>query len=315
MIPAWRTWLYRSGLVLGGSLLLYQAWTTYTALQQNTVRVSAPWLLLAGWGLIVLATFFQITAWVWIMRWLGITLSGWQLMRGYILPFLARYVPGSVWGYLSRGHWLEHNFAIPYATSNLSSVLEVLSLLVSASLIVCLYGITLTHGLLQLGLALMVLLSVPLSWWLWRRASRASFLARWGWERVASAVTLRRWLTLMALHVLLWVSYGGSVWVASYALGVGSPGGGAAATFAFSAAWLAGFLFVFVPAGLGVREVTLSSLLTAQLGLVAGVATTVSLIMRAFIILAEVAYIGLGLLVRVRRMADVDDQTERRAIK
>ena len=46
-------------------------------------------------------------------------------LRGYSLSFLPRYLPGSIWGYLSRSEWLTQQFSIPFKYSNAISVVEI----------------------------------------------------------------------------------------------------------------------------------------------------------------------------------------------
>ena len=58
---------------------------------------------------VMLATLIQIAAWQVIMAGMGIYVGRWHLAQGYMLPFLARYIPGSVWGYLGRSQWMNQN--------------------------------------------------------------------------------------------------------------------------------------------------------------------------------------------------------------
>lgn len=301
MKSSWRQRLYQAGLVLGSVLLAYQAWTTYTALRQNTVRVAAPLLLVVAWGLIMVATGIQITAWSYLMRWLGVQLLWRQFMRGYMLPFLARYVPGSVWGYLSRSQWMWHNFNVPFSTSNIGSLLEVMSVLTAAGVIVSAYFMLTVGGLFRMGLFGLTLLLAPLCWLgLWS-IGRGRLFNRLPVRRLfvnmISAMPFYRWMSSIGLHLLLWLCYGIAVWLTIDVFNASPRGGILAATFIFTVAWLVGFLFVFVPAGLGVRELTLSGLLVSSLGLPAGTASVIALVTRAFILLAEVAFIILGMAV------------------
>lgn len=300
MKTAWRQWLYRAGLLIGAGLLAYQVWMTAAAVRQNTVQIVHPGWLGAAAGLILIATAVQITAWIWVVRWLGVQLSAWHLMRGYILPFMARYIPGSIWGYLGRGHWLEHHFSIPYSISNLSSILEVASLLASAGLVVTGYGATVARGAVQAGMIVATVALVPSFWLAGQALRRWPAAARWLALDLLGVVTLRRWIGLLSLHIVFWLGYGASIVLTVFALGQPLQAGWPAATFAFAAAWVAGFLFVFVPAGLGVREVSLVGLLMAQLGLGMPLATAVALAARAYILIAELAYILVGLAMPVR---------------
>lgn len=315
MKSSWRQRLYQAGLVLGSVLLAYQAWTTYTALRQNTVRVAAPLLLVVAWGLIMVATGIQITAWSYLMRWLGVQLMWRQFMRGYMFPFLARYVPGSVWGYLSRSQWMQYHFHVPYSTSNIGSALEVMSLLTAAGVIVSAYFTFTSGGLLQIGLLGVTVLLALMGWlglWSLGRGRLFNRLSAGGLAvEVASVLPLHRWMSVIGLHVLLWVCYGGAVSLTVMALNVLPRGGILAVTFIFTVAWLAGFLFVFVPAGLGVRELTLAGLLASNLGLLAGPASAVALIVRAFILLAEAVFVILGMVANPKERSQPRSDLER----
>jgi len=292
--------LYQAGLFVGSVLLAYQVWVTFLALRQSPLQEAMPVMLVAAWGLILAATGLQTTAWSRIMQWLGVNL-GWRMaLRGYMLPFLARYVPGSVWGYLSRSEWLRHHFAVPYATSHAGSLVEVASLLNAAGVVISLYAALITGGLMRMALLGVTVSLAPLCWLGLRFARQASRLSR-RWRIEAVAVTLPQWTVVVMLHTLLWLCYGGAIWLTARAFDPFFDGGLLAATFVYTTAWLAGFFFVFVPAGLGIRELTLSSMLAARLGTPVGQASVVALIARAFILLAEVAFVVVGVWANPRR--------------
>jgi uncharacterized membrane protein YbhN (UPF0104 family) len=61
--------------------------------------------------------------------------------------------------------------------------------------------------------------------------------------------------------------------------------------FAFCASWLVGFAALFVPAGLGVRELTLSSLLQQMAAVSAGDASLVAVLTRLGIVAAELVFL------------------------
>ena len=67
----------------------------------------------------------QVCAGVLLMRSLNIELPIHKARYIYSLSFLARYIPGSIWGYLSRSEWLLHDYQVSYASSNYGSILEV----------------------------------------------------------------------------------------------------------------------------------------------------------------------------------------------
>lgn len=89
------------------------------------------------------------------------------------------------------------------------------------------------------------------------------------WFRLASARTpdaLRsghalRWLVL---YVLNWILYAFAFWVLARSVGVTAPAVPVASSFA--AAWVLGWIMIFAPAGIGVREGFLVALLTPHVG-------------------------------------------------
>jgi hypothetical protein len=68
---------------------------------------------------------------------------------------------------------------------------------------------------------------------------------------------------------------------------------------------------VFVPAGLGVRELTLAGLLVSNLGLLAGPANAVALIARAFILLAEAVFVIMGMVANPKERSQPPSDSER----
>ena len=102
-----RSRLYWLGLGIGlfffvGQILRgYQVFSTLTLDVSLLVRLSAA--VLAG----LVALGLQMAAWRYLMQDLGIKLTWRSIIGGYMLSFLPRYVPGSVWGYLSRSEWLK----------------------------------------------------------------------------------------------------------------------------------------------------------------------------------------------------------------
>jgi hypothetical protein len=101
------------------------------------------------------------------------------------------------------------------------------------------------------------------------------------------------------LCIILWVLHGGSIYFVSQAVLfpplVDLPG----AVFVMSAAWLIGFIAIAVPAGIGVRELTLATLLSSQFGLLPWQAGLVAVASRLVVILAEVEWLLVGLALHV----------------
>ncbi len=102
-----------------------QMFQAYQAFKSQEIFIQS-YLPLWIAGLVIVISFLQqIAAWVLIMRSLHVHLPIHQARFIYSLSFLARYIPGSIWGYLSRSEWLLQNYQVSYTVSNYGSVLEV----------------------------------------------------------------------------------------------------------------------------------------------------------------------------------------------
>ncbi|MCC6457423.1 MAG: flippase-like domain-containing protein [Caldilineaceae bacterium] len=303
----WRRILYSVGIVLGLGLLAQQAWQGYSALQQIQACVIRPGFLLAALALYVVAYFVQMAAWALIMRALQAPLSPQAVVEGYALSFLPRYIPGSVWGYLSRNEWLAQNYQVSYSVSTTASLLEAALLLVTAGLLGGLFWLPMLWQIPLLELALVVS-GLLASWLVWRALPWLA--ARLGGKRVQGSFAPRQdlalWGTTTLLYVIFWSLQGGALVAITQTLCGGFMLGVFAATAAFALAWAIGFLVVFVPAGLGVREWTLSALLVLFAMLQPGQATLLAVVSRFGLIIAEVVVLLIGLHGQIRSRRNRD---------
>lgn len=292
---SWRQSLYHLGLGLGSMLFAYQVWTGYQAVGLNSAQFVSPPLLVGAVGLGIAVNPLQFGIWAYLMHGLGVNIPWWQTVKGYTLSMLVRYIPGGIWGYLSRSHWLYRNYGVPYEVSNAGSVLEVFGLIVAAGVIAGGYWGVIAPDRLRWVLLSLTVFS-PLGVWLVMHELLKRPLFQWLSHRELLAVAflkmpLRRWLTIVALYVVLWIDLGGTMLLVIHALDLSPRGGILETTFVFAAAWFVGFLFIFVPAGLGIRELVLSSLMTTTLGIMGSLATAASVVMRFAISATEAVYL------------------------
>ncbi len=293
----WRRILYGLGLTVGLALFARQAWLGYAALGNNAHFTAHPGYLLAALGCYLAGNLVQIAAWAMVMRAVGAPLRVDQALRGYILAFLPRYIPGTVWGYLSRGEWLARECGVPYPISSLASLLEAATLLLTALSIGALWLVALRW---RLPVALICLMLMWINWhWLPRLLQR---IAPQRWQsQLHTSHSL--WLGLAGnlLYLFFWGVHGCGLWLLGRALGFWPVALPWAAISAASVAWAAGFVVLFVPTGLGVREATLTALLQQQVGLPTGEAGTVAVLSRLWIILAELLLLLIGLALQARQ--------------
>lgn len=317
--PGWRKILYRAGIALGLGLLLQQAWQGIVALQQTQTCVARP----VTFGL-VLATFLaaygvQMAAWALIMRSLAAPLSARTIIQGYALAFLPRYIPGSVWGYLSRNEWLAQSHQVSYAVSTTASLIEAAMLLLTAGWLGALY-LVLTRWQHPLFIPAIVVLggvAAAMVWyatpWLARRIFKGNV-------HLLAPAPRRHAHGLFVATTLLYLLFWGLQGAALVAIGRALCDNLTVAPFATTAAsalsWAIGFLIIFVPAGLGVREWTLSAMLVSFTAIPSGQATLLALASRLGLIAAEFIVLLLSLppLIdkwRARRALAVDKRSRR----
>ena len=117
--PGWRSFSTRSA----------QGWTAFRAAGACLVR---PGYLFVGVGIYTGGYGILMAAWGAIMASQGVVLRPAAIVQGYLLSFLPRYIPGSVWGYLSRNEWLARYHGVGYGVATLTSFMEAGLLLLTA---------------------------------------------------------------------------------------------------------------------------------------------------------------------------------------
>lgn len=297
MNSSWRRVLYQLGLALGSIIFLCQTWNGYQAIQQNTIQVPFPAILAVAWGLAVLALGLQIISWSYLMRALGVYLSWRQVFKGYTISFLPRYIPGSIWGYLSRSQWLRSH-DVPYVVSNTGSILELLTAVTTNGLVIGICYAWVSRDPLLFTSWVVLAILVPLAIWIiLRQVPNGPFLRFFGNKAMKKnhfVMPLHSWLRILMLYVLLWFCYGGAFLLIFSAFNFPWTVGILETTLWFSIAWFVGFLVVFVPTGLGVRELALSSLVMMNLGLLPSQAGALAVACRFITFLAEFAWVIVG---------------------
>jgi glycosyltransferase 2 family protein len=303
----WRRVLFTAGLTLGLALLLWQVWRSYEAVQRYGFRLFCPACLGAALALSLLVQLVAMLAWIQVMRHLGYYLPLGRALAGYMLSFLPRYIPGSVWGYLGRSEWLAESYNISYAVSMTGSLLEALALIATGLCIAGLAVIKHATGALSLlsaaGLAVLLWFPVRLLPQFTLRlvrwiAPKLKSGARWEPLRSqpAPARASRSWFKAILLYLVFWAIYGGVILLIARAVMPFPVGRWFEAAFSISLSWIAGFVALFVPAGVGVRELALANLLSRSSGIFLWQGILIAVISRLIAILAELIWVAIGVL-------------------
>ena len=246
----------------------------------------------AWWALPAFVFFFlgvASIAWNWkaLLEILGARYSFTESFRSFYYSMLLKYIPGKIWGVTGRVVLAKQD-GVPEGTNILSIILESLFLMTSSSVVGLLtlsrlYSMTVEIRILLLASPFILIFLHPkmIHW-------AVKILSRRFPDYVISLDSVPKFsliLKLLAQYSLVWVFHGLGFW---FLLKMLDPLG---KDYIFlcmggnSLAWLGGFLAVFTPAGLGVREILLTRL---SAGIVkAGPAAAAAILSRVIIIFCE----------------------------
>lgn len=293
---------YYIGLTAGVILFGQQLFVGFNGFVENRDSFNAV-NIIAGISCIGVSYVLQMWMWQVLMAGLGVSIGGIEVIRGYLLSFIPRYIPGTVWGYVSRNEWLKQNFNVSYVQSSFGSVLEV-SIWVFTSIILALACLLwFSYGLWWVSLFWLASGWI-LIWFFWDVVHKitsyplfSNSLNRF-LPGLQTKIQIKYWVTAYFICVAFWISHG--LALLSFLQGVNLEMGDLVkTTFIYTIAWLVGFLVLIAPAGLGIREVVLSNLLVSLFSLPIGFASTLAVIYRFGIYLAEIIWIVLGFLAKV----------------
>ena len=182
-------------------------------------------------------------------------------MASYAVSQYGRYLPGNVAHYAMRHAW-NHRLGVPHASLALAAVLEaVLLLLVACGL--ALLADARGPGLFSFidpQIAIAVLAAGLFALWVALRWVRRKGIARLRVPALSTRMLLGCILSYAGFLVLC------AALLAGLAVGIGIESGSFFQLLAANAAsWIAGFVVVGAPAGLGVREAAFVALSHAQM--------------------------------------------------
>lgn len=297
------------GLILGGGILIYQGVGGISFLISSKIAPSIGWFI---FSLLfsILAIAVQILCWTLIMRDLGASISFRQAMSGYVLNFLPRYIPGTVWGYLSRAEWLKKQYAVEYSTSYWGSIIEVLVGVYSSIFFICIlliYKLSLSSSILVIIGLIFLFISVMMAL---KIISSVPRLLKFTNPIYGLDTNLRILLVVFVLLAINWFNYGLIVYgsintifpqlVIDFNLAKWIHYSGL-----FSGSWLIGFLSWFFPAGLGVRDWALSQGLTLWSSIPNEAAYVIAILVRLLGVLSEIIWTIINLVSGGRNMVSI----------
>ncbi len=283
-----------TGTLLGISFLLYQVVSSMRGFDWSKLSTSAFEFSLIGLLLSILAVVLQMTAWKIVLSGINQNVALADIFSGFSLSFVARYIPGTIWGYLSRSEWLKREHGVPYSVTNLGSVVETIANLAANLFIVVQGYLFLKNPFLSIVFAILFLfggwafLNLLL---LWEPSRKLFHLDQNNIQRFP----LSKWTVLFMLFIGMWYCYGFGLTVFAGVINIDiSLINILEISSIYSLAWFIGFIVPFLPSGLGLREFSLTILMVAQFGLGRAEASFAAIGFRVIVSAAEFIWILYG---------------------
>lgn len=245
-----------------GGVLLAEQWGAVSALRA-TLRPS--WMRVAGSCLLVLASYVVLIA-TWratVQAW-GERIGVADATRIWFVSNLGRYVPGKVWQIGAMGVMAQRVGVSPVAAVGSALVVSLVHVLVGLAVVAAtgrelLLLVAPAGLLLPIAIGAMVLTVALAPWALPHLLRLASRVTRR--ELSLPALPPRTiWIAAMGSTVA-WLLFGFAFRELAAALLGGATGDVATYIAVFTLSYLLGFLALFAPGGIGVRELSMAALL------------------------------------------------------
>jgi hypothetical protein len=279
-------WL--AGLLIIGlaARSLLRNWTELRS-QPLEWRIEPGWLVLSA--LLVWAMYaLLIVAWRMMLAGWGQRLDGWTAARIWTVSSLGKYLPGKVWAIAGMALLAQRAGIAAWAATGSAVVLQVLAIGTGAAVA----GLTGRQAIAaadpRLGAVLGVLIAgavAGVALLLWPAFLRRLLqLAAPDAEARGTPPVAGIAFGIVA-NLVAWLGYGLALWLLARGLLPSAGLDPALAIAVFTASYLAGFLALFAPGGIGVREGLFILMLQGPLGIAA--ATALALASRVLLTITE----------------------------
>jgi len=187
------------------------------------------------------------------------------LTAAYYLGQLAKYLPGGGWQYLGRAA-LAARLGVPLRAAGASLAVETAAIVAGAALVAPLLLAGDAPGAAAAVIIVHTVAIGAVAAWRWPRAGRATraLLARLAGP--GASVRAAEAARAVGLFAIAWLVFGLAFWLTARALFDAPASELLPMTGAFAIAWIAGFVAVIAPGGIGVREAVLVGLLGPRIG-------------------------------------------------
>ena len=279
-------WVAGLAIVVFAARSLVRNWEQLRS-QPLAWQVDPPTLLLSA-AVVWLMYALLIVAWRTMLASWGQQLDGWTAARIWTVSSLGKYLPGKVWAVAGMALMSQRAGIAPWAATGSAVVLQVLAIGCGAAIAGLTGRRVLESAHPGAGTVLIVLVAgaaVGVALLLWPPFLRRLLqLAAPGAEAREAP---RRFGIVFGVvaNLTAWLGYGAALWLLARGL---LPSAGLSfglAVAVFTASYLAGFLALFAPGGLGVREGLFILMLQGPLGI--GAATALAVASRVLLTITE----------------------------
>lgn len=285
------------GSLLGLGLVFFQVYKSRHYLISFFQSFGQNSNLFFSFLIILVAIIIQISIWFMIMRLFDVRIKYFEALLGYSLAFLPKYIPGTFWGYLSRNEWLNADFGIERKISTLGSAFELFFIAGATAFMAGLYY--LPQSLLGYFVFFVIILAseILLLHLFQRKPVNLPFLS----SAALKPIPLLKILVLNLSSIGVWFVYGLGIFFLSTdrpiaMINLDWLGNVFQYGVSFSLAWLSGFLVLFVPSGIGIREGVLANLISANEGWAIEQAYQIALVFRLVISVSEISLALFGII-------------------
>jgi glycosyltransferase 2 family protein len=245
------------------------------------------WLVLSAvvvwlmYGLLIAAWRIMLTGW-------GRGLDFWSAARIWTVSSLGKYVPGKVWAVAGMAVMAQRAGVGAGPATGSAVILQVLAIGTGAA-VAALTGwssLRTAYPGAEGGLAVLLLLSLLVVVVLLRPHSIRGLVRIAAPEATVSLTPPPGAVAFgIAANAIAWLGYGVALWLLARGVLPGAGLGLLPAIAVFTASYLAGFLALFAPGGIGVREGVFILMLQGPIGI--GAATVLAVASRLLLTLTE----------------------------
>lgn len=239
--------------------------------------IEPAWLVLSAvvvwlmYALLIAAWRTMLTAW-------GRGLGFWPAARIWTVSSLGKYVPGKVWAVAGMAVMAQRAGVGAGPATGSAIILQVLAIGTGAAVAALTGWSSLRHAYpgAETGLAALLAISVVAAGVLLWPASVRRVLRLVAPEATSLAPPVGAVIFGIAANTIAWLGYGVALWLLARGLLPDSGLSPLRAIAVFTASYLAGFLALFAPGGIGVREGVFILMLQGPIGIAAATALAIA---------------------------------------